>query len=241
MWPAFILSLSKDYVEAKEVKFYVKCSSISYIYCYQFFSGIAYYLPQFFAGLLLLLVGVLIAGIIKQVILGLFNLVNIEKLAKEANLPPSYDVKVWPQLIAELLRWVILVLFLVAAVETWGIQKVGDVLNQLLLYLPNVFVAAVIGMVGVVIANLVFDLVKHGSKGLGSHSSGGIATFARYAILIFTGLLVLHQLGVAADLINILFTGIVAMLALAGGLAFGLGGQETARDVLKSLRERIEK
>lgn len=206
-----------------------------------FFTGIAFFLPQFFAGLLLLLVGVLIAGIVKQVILGLFNLVNVEKLAKEANLPPSYDVKVWPQLFAELLRWIILVLFLVAAVETWGIQKVGEVLNQLLLYLPNVFVAAVIGMVGVVIANLVFDLVKHGSKGLGAHGSGGIATFTRYAILVFTALLVLHQLGVAADLINILFTGIVAMLALAGGLAFGLGGQETARDILKSLRERIEK
>src|SRR3989344_1314194 len=198
-----------------------------------FFTGIALYLPQFIAGLLLLLVGLLIAGVIKQVILGFFNLLKLEKWAKDANVPPSYDVKVWPVLFAELLRWTVLILFLVAAVETWGIHKVGDVLNQLLLYLPNVFVAVVMGLVGVVVGNLVSDLVRHSARGLGAHSAGSLAALARYAILIFSGLLVLHQLGVAADLIRILFTGIVAMIALAGGLAFGLGGQETARDVLK--------
>src|SRR3989344_4106139 len=201
-----------------------------------FFTGIALYLPQFIAGLLLLLVGLLIAGVIKQVILGFFNLLKLEKWAKDANVPPSYDVKVWPVLFAELLRWTVLILFLVSAVETWGIKKVGDVLNQLLLYLPNVFVAVVIGMVGVVVGNLVADVIRHSSKSLGAHSAGTLSTLGRYSIYIFTSLIVLHQLGVAADLIRILFTGVVAMLALAGGLAFGLGGQDTARDVLRNLR-----
>ncbi len=206
-----------------------------------FFTGVALYLPQFFAGLLLLLVGLLIASLVKQVVIGFFNLVKLDKWFKEAEMMPSYDFKVWPQLFAELLRWVILILFLVAAVEAWGIKRVGEVLNQLLLYLPNVFIAAVIGMVGVVISNLIYDLVRHGSKGLGAHSAGSIATFSRYATLVFAALLVLHQLGVAADLIRILFTGVVAMLALAGGLAFGLGGQDTAKDILKGLKERMEK
>src|SRR3989344_3530163 len=198
-----------------------------------FFTGIALYLPQFIAGLLLLLVGLLIAGVIKQVILGFFNLLKLEKWAKDANVPPSYDVKVWPVLFAELLRWTVLILFLVAAVETWGIKRVGDVLNQLLFYLPNVFVAVVMGLVGIVVGNLVSDLVRHSAKSMGAHAAGSLSTFARYAIFVFTGLLVLHQLGVAADLIRILFTGIVAMLAIAGGLAFGLGGQDTAKGILQ--------
>ncbi len=206
-----------------------------------FFTGLVLYLPQFIAGLLLLLVGVLISGIIKQVVLGLFNIIKYDKWAKEAKVGVSYDVKVWPELIGELLRWSVMILFLVAAVETWGIKRVSDVLNQLLLYLPNVFVAVVMGLVGVVVGNLVYDVVKHGSKSLGAHSAGVLASLARYAIFVFTALLVLHQLGVAADLIRILFTGVVAMLALAGGLAFGLGGQDTARDVLKALRDRLEK
>lgn len=206
-----------------------------------FFTGLALYLPQFIAGLLLLLVGVLISGILHQVVLGFFKFLKLEKWTKEANVSASFDVKVWPQLFAELLRWAVLILFLVAAVETWGIKRVGDVLNQLLFYLPNVFVAVVMGLVGVVVGNLVSDVVKHGSKSLGAHSAGTLASLARYSIFVFTGLIVLHQLGVAADLIRILFTGVVAMLALAGGLAFGMGGQETAREVLKALRDRLEK
>lgn len=206
-----------------------------------FFSALALYLPQFIAGLLLLLVGILISSIIKQLVLSIFDLVKFEKWTKESGIAVSYDVKVWPELVGELLRWTVMILFLVASVETWGIKSVSQVLNQLLLYLPNVFVAVVIGLVGVVIGNLVAEVVRHGSKSMGAHSAGTISSLARYSIFVFTGLIVLHQLGVAADLIRILFTGIVAMMALAGGLAFGLGGQDTAREILKGLRHKLEK
>ena len=94
---------------------------------------------------------------------------------------------------------------------------------------------------GLVFANLVFDIVRHASRGLGSASSNLLGTVARYAIVFFTTLVVLNQLGVAADLIRILFTGIVAMLALAGGLAFGLGGQESARKAVAEFLKRVEK
>jgi hypothetical protein len=206
-----------------------------------FFSGIAFYFPQFIAGLLVLLVGLVIAEIVKQAVLGLSDLIKVEKWAEDSKIASAHDIKVWPKLFGELLRWTVLTLFLVAAVEVWGIKKVSDVLNQLLLYLPNVFVAVIMGLFGIVIGNLVYDVVRHGVKGVGHNQSGGLASLARYSVLTFAGLLVLHQLGVAADLIRILFTGIVAMMAIAGGLAFGLGGQDTARDVLKALRERLEK
>lgn len=203
-----------------------------------FLTGLALFLPQFIAGLLILLIGIIIAGIVKDLVMGFFKLIQVEKWTKDST---TVNLKIWPEIIAELLRWTVLIVFLVSAVETWGIKRVGELLNQLLLYLPNVFVAVVMGLVGVVVGNLVSDVVRHGAKGLGSSQTGSLATLARYAIFVFTGLLVLHQLGVAADLIRILFTGIVAMMALAGGLAFGLGGQETARDILKGLRERMEK
>jgi len=206
-----------------------------------FFTGIAVYLPQFVAGLLVLLVGIVIAEVVKQAVLGFSELIKIEKWAENQKLITSHDIKVWPRLFGEFLRWTVLILFLVAAVDVWGVKTIGEVLNQLLLYLPNVFVAVFMGLVGIVASNLVSDLVRHGARGVGHSSSGGLSSLARYSILIFTALLVLHQLGVAADLIRILFTGIVAMMAIAGGLAFGLGGQDTARDVLKGIKERLEK
>ena len=67
-----------------------------------------------------------------------------------------------------------------------------------------------------------------------------IATGTQWAISIFVILAVLNQLGVASDLIRILFTGIVAMIAIAGGIAFGLGGQDSARQVLEEFKKRIK-
>ena len=206
------------------------------------------YLPQFLAGLILLLIGLAVAALLKEAVIRLLVFLKIEEWLE--NVTGWFDRlksekavrgKVWHNLLAELARWTVVILFLVPAVEAWGLPRVTDLLNSFLLYVPNVFVAVVIGFIGLVVANLVSDIVKHAGKGLGSTSSNLLSTLARYALFFFTGLVVLNQLGIAADLVRILFTGIVAMLAIAGGLAFGLGGQETARRFLSDLQKRVEK
>lgn len=204
------------------------------------FTSIVLYIPQFISGIVLLLIGVIMGELVKQAVLGITAIVKMEKWTK--NTPAEkYDMRVWPRLLSEILRWMILIFFLTAAVEVWGIRQISQVLNQLLVYLPNVFVAVFMGFVGLIVSNLVYDLVIHSAKSLGSDSAVTLATFARYTIVIFSSLLVLHQLGVAADLIRILFTGIVAMLALSGGLAFGLGGQDTAKKILEEISEKLKK
>ena len=124
--------------------------------------------------------------------------------------------------------------------ETLFLLCIGNLLNELLLYIPNVFVAAVIGLVGFVLAKLAHDVVLASVKGLTADTANGLATVTQWAISIFVILVVLDQLGVASDMLRILFTGIVAMLALAGGIAFGFGGQDTARDILGIIRKRLK-
>lgn len=200
------------------------------------------YIPRFLAGLLVLIIGLIVAGLAKKIVLGLFKALRVSKfLVAVKMVKEEGEFKIWEVIIAELLRWSLTILFLVPAVETWGLPKVTDILNELLLYLPNVFVAVIVALLGLVISNLTGDVVKQGAKSLGSSSANTLSTVARYAILFFTVLVVLNQLGVASDLVRILFTGFVAMLALAGGLAFGLGGQDTAREVLKELKGKLEK
>ena len=198
------------------------------------------YLPQFFGGLIILFIGLIVASLLHKLVVEFFKLVKIERWFEEAKIAKAANVRVWPEIFGELVRWTIIVLFLVPAAEVWGIPRVTELLSQLLFYLPNVFVAVIVGLVGVVIANIMHDVVKNGARGMGSTSAQGLAAIARYSIIFFTTLVVLNQLGVAADLIRILFTGIVAMLAIAGGLAFGLGGQDSARDMLKGIRSRVE-
>lgn len=204
-------------------------------------SQLAAYFPQFLGGLLVLLIGLIVAAILHRIVIEFFKLVKVEKWLEQAKIARAGEVKVWPDILAELVRWATIIIFLVPAVEAWGVPRVTEVLNELLLYLPNVFVAVVVGLIGMVIANLTDDVVCQTAKNLGSGSASALGGVARYSILFFTALIVLNQLGVAAVLIQTLFTGIVAMLALAGGLAFGLGGQEVAKDVLKGLREKLEK
>lgn len=211
-------------------------------------ASVGAYLPQFLAGLILLLIGLAVAALLKEAVLRILAFLRVEDWFgnvtdwfKSIRASGAGRGKVWTNLLGELVRWTVVILFLVPAAEAWGLPRVTELLNQFLFYVPNVFVAIVIGFVGLVVANLVADIVKHASAGLGSQSANLLSTVARYALVLFTALVVLNQLGIAADLIRILFTGIVAMLALAGGIAFGLGGQEGARRFLDDLRKRVER
>src|SRR3989338_3128213 len=198
------------------------------------------FLPKFFAGLIILLIGIIISSLIRDLIKIIFSYLKLEKWLESAGLVKAREFQIWPNILSELARWTTIFIFLISAVETWTIPKVGDVLNQLLLFLPNVFMAVVIAWVGLVAGRFAFDIVRHGIDGVGGREAVILANIAKFSIYFFTSLIILTQLGVAADLVKILFTGIIAMLALAIGLSFGLGGQEEARQMLKSLRQKIE-
>ena len=193
------------------------------------------YLPNFFYGLLIVILGLLLSRVVKEVFRSLVTFIKFDKFLKSTKVANDKTFAIWVEVIGELLRWVTIILFLVPAMEVWGLSRLVVVLNNLLFYLPNVIVAVIIGLVGYVFANLSYDIVHNSVRSVQGPVAKTMANFSRYAILIFTLLVVLNQLGVAQDLIRILFTGIVFMIALAGGLAFGLGGKESAQEILKGL------
>jgi hypothetical protein len=205
-----------------------------------FFQRLGLYLPSLLGGLIILVIGLLIGGIVKHVLVSLFGFLKVEALFERAKLFKKAEVKIWEDVLIEILKWALIIVFLIPALEVWGLSQATVFLNQFLLYLPNVIVAVVIAFVGLLSANLVSDLVRHSVKSLGSASANSLAVFSKGAITFFTVLVVMNQLGVAQDLIRILFTGIVAMLALAGGLAFGLGGRDLARELLEELKNRLK-
>lgn len=202
--------------------------------------GIAIFIPKFVAGLVVLLIGIIIATVLKQVIVGVFKALKVETYLKRYGVPELKDEFTWTNILAEIIRWFVIIIFLIPTADIWGLPQIITILNEFLMYLPNVFVAAVIALVGFVFARLSHDVILASTKGIDPQTSNAIATITRWAINIFVLLAVLSQLGVAADLIRILFTGMVAMIAIAGGIAFGLGGQGTARDVVEGVRKRFK-
>ena len=203
------------------------------------FYAAATFLPNFLAGLVILLIGIIVGTIVKRVVLSLFDTLRLESYLHRYGIPEGKKEYSWANIFSEIARWFVIVMFLIPTADVWSLPQITTVLNTFLLYLPNVFVAAIIGIVGFAFAKLASDIVMGSARGISPDVANLMASITRWAITIFVVLAVLTQLGVAADLIRILFTGFVAMVALAGGIAFGLGGQDTARTILETLRKKL--
>jgi len=205
----------------------------------QFWVRLSNSFPEFVGGLLLILVGYLVAASLKRFLIALLHFFRVDSILHKTGLITQKEVKLWINILAELTKWTVVILFMIPALEAWGLSRATAVLNQFLFYIPNVIVAVVIGFVGIVVANLSSDLVLQSAKSAGESAAHTLSVFAKSSILFFTILIILNQLGVAQDLIRIFFTGLVAMIALAGGLAFGLGGKDHAKELLDELKRKI--
>lgn len=200
------------------------------------------YIPSFIGGLIILIIGLALAGLVHRIIIGTLNVVQLEKFLARYGVVKmeGRDIE-WSEIIAQITRWTIIIVFLVPALQAWRLNAVNTVLNRVILYIPNVLVAVILAMVGLVFARLSYKLAFSASRSLGKHLANTVALVAEWSIVIFVGFLVLHQLGVAQELLRILFAGLVAMIALAGGLAFGLGGQNTAKQILEEIWDKFRK
>jgi hypothetical protein len=122
-----------------------------------------------------------------------------------------------------------------------GIPQITEFLNEVARYIPNVIVAVVILAIGLVIGNFIENVVVSAvsASRIPTSSAGFLGGVAKWSIVVFALLAALVQLGVATSLVQILFTGLVAMIALAGGLALGLGGREKAAKWLDRLEQEM--
>lgn len=140
-----------------------------------------------------------------------------------------------------LVKWFLILVFLMAATDVLQLNQVTEFINSILLYMPNVVIAVVILSVVFIVGDFVYNVVKGSTKAAGVMSATMLAAISKWAIIIFGILAALLQLGIASSLVSTIFIGIVAMVSLAGGLAFGLGGRDEAALILRKLREEITK
>ncbi|MFH0806270.1 MAG: hypothetical protein V1885_00920 [Candidatus Brennerbacteria bacterium] len=140
----------------------------------------------------------------------------------------------------KLVYWFLVVVFLLAASDILGFYSLSSFLREVLLYIPNVIVAVLIMLAAVVIGNALRHVVRASVKGAQLHASNFLGSLTWWAVVVFGFLASLSQLGIATAIVNSIVTGFVAMLALAGGIAFGLGGKDYAASLVNRLREHTE-
>jgi small-conductance mechanosensitive channel len=132
--------------------------------------------------------------------------------------------------------YIFLVFFRLSIVAI-GIDEIEKFLWDLLTYLPSLFIAVIILFFWVRFANFIYDVIYQTLNLTKQKTAKIIASWAKIIILFFTLMVVLDKVGIASDIITVILTGFVAMLTLAGWIAFGLGWKDVAREILESLRK----
>ncbi|GAC1521346.1 MAG: hypothetical protein NVS2B16_28870 [Chloroflexota bacterium] len=136
--------------------------------------------------------------------------------------------------LASIVKWFIRLIFLVAAFDALGLPAVSVMLQQFLLWIPNLIVALVVLVIGGLLATALGKIVRGAAAEAALGNPDLLATIARIAVLAFAIVIAVNQIGIATALVNTLFTGFVFALALATGLAFGLGGRDTAAEIVQN-------
>jgi hypothetical protein len=140
--------------------------------------------------------------------------------------------------VAEIAKWFVRLITLVVGFDALGLPAVSDVLRQLLLWLPNLVVAIAVLIFGGLAANWLAGLVRGATAKADLGNPDLLAAIARVAVWAFAIVIAVNQVGIARDLVNILFMAIVGAVALALGLAFGIGGRDTAAEVVRNWYDR---
>lgn len=200
-------------------------------------------LPKVVLALIVLIVGWLVAIALKNLIHQVLKAIKIDSLLEQAGLGKALDrsgIKVdvghWIGLIV---KWFFIFVFLMAASSILGWAAVSDYLKGIVQYIPNVIVAAVIIVITVWAAGVVQKVVR-AAVGAGQAKAGNFAgSLTKWTILVFGFLTALEQLQIPSGYIQTLVTGFIYMIAIAGGLAFGLGAKEQASDFIDKIRSEI--
>jgi hypothetical protein len=206
--------------------------------------GVAVAMPKIIFAVVVFIIGWVIAVAIGKVVAQIIRAIKVDRalqnLGMEEPLARAGFRLDAGAFIGGLVRWFFIIMFLMASVNALGLNQVGAFLGDVvLLYLPNVIVAAIILVAAALIADATQKVLTGAAKAAHLPSAHFLGGVAKWSIWLFAILAALYQLGIAGPFVQTLFMGLVAMLSLAGGLAFGLGGKEAAARYLEHLREDI--
>jgi Conserved TM helix len=194
-------------------------------------------IPKIIGFVLIIVAGWFIASLIERGLAALLRTIKFNELSERAGLSDfirkmgvSTDAA---GMIGLVVKWFVRLIALVVAFDALGLPAVSEVLRQLLLWLPNVVVALVVLVIGGLAARALGNVVRGAASEAGLSNANFLSKAAAVVVWAFAIVVAVNQLGIATELVNTLFMAIVGALALSLGLAFGLGGRETAAEIVR--------
>lgn len=205
--------------------------------------GFIGFLPALVGALVIFVIGWFISVGVGRLVSDILKRIKFNQIFERGNWKRALekaDVRVDPSgFIGAIFKWVLVIVFLLASVEILGLNQLAVFITDVLAYLPNVLVASLIFVVAVIIADIVEKVLRTAVESTQVGYGHIVGIIVRWSIWIFAVIAILTQLGVTPVLWQTLFTGLVALAVVAGGLAFGLGGKEVAGQWLQDMNRKL--
>ena len=203
----------------------------------EFFQRLIEFLPNLLSSVIIFFLGLLLAWIAKNVILKITKLLNIDYLCSKIGMTEPLQrvgIKGSPAtLLARTCYWLVVIIFVVIALYALKVSAIENLLAEFFLYLPNIFVAALLVIVGYLLGNFFGRAALIASVNAGIRVSGFLSRVVKTIIVVFAVAMALEQLGIGRDTVVVAFTILFGGMVFALSLAFGLGGKDIAREYLE--------
>jgi hypothetical protein len=208
------------------------------------FSMILSAIPRILAFIVIVAIGWFVSTLLAKGVVGLLRAIRFDELMQRSGLS-DFMTKMGTGIgsigiVAGIVKWIVRVVVLLVAFDVLGLPAVSDVMRQLLLWLPNLVVAIFVLFIGGIAARALGNIVRGATAEGGFSNPETLANISRTAVWSFAVVVAINQLGIATNLINTLFTGFVGALAIALGLAFGLGGRDLASRTLENWYDQAQ-
>ena len=202
--------------------------------------GFINFVPSLLGAIIIFIIGWFVGSLVGKAISQLLAAVKLDKLFESAGAESVMNragLKLNASgFIGGIVKWFIIIVFLMASLQIIGLTQVNSFLSDAVLYyLPKVIIAALVLIIATIIADAMKKLVQASAKAANLHSANMLGSVTKYAIWIFAITIALSELGIATYFMQVLFMGMIVMLAIAGGLAFGLGGKDAAARAIDNI------
>lgn len=224
--------------------YYQDLTSTLYASLMNVWIGVFAFIPKLVGAIIVLIIGLIIAAVFGSVVDQIVKAIKVDSLLRKMGVA-TYVERAGLNLnsgkfLGRLVYWFFVIVFILAVTSILGLNVFSDFLKQVLLYVPNVVVAALIMVATMVVARFFKGLVTASVLSAKLHAAKFLGAFVWWTVVIFGLVTALMQLGINVYILQTIITGIVAMLALAGGIAFGMGGKEYAGRLIEKASRVME-
>ena len=202
----------------------------------------AQFVPNLLGALVILFAGWLIAKVLQNSAVRLLQVFRFDQASEKAGIADLLrkgDIHLTPkQLIGNLIYWLVMLVVFVTAVNALGLTTTSELLNQILLYVPNVIAAVFVMVLGMLLASFLTTVITTAMKGAGVEHAALVGAGVRTAVITFSILVALEQLGIATQILQLVVTVVIGSIGLGLALAFGLGCKDLAANLMDEWLKR---